>query len=132
MRTVYTPVLNHPLLLYTDASDTIIGACHEQNDENEKGHPIAFYSKKNNQMPNELVYDRARGLCCAKCIEKFDCWIFGSQIQVVSNHNPLTFLTKGLPHGTNLALQLYDLRIIYSKVKYHVNADTLSRLPFDD
>ncbi|GFW53298.1 polyprotein of retroviral origin, putative [Trichonephila clavipes] len=83
-------------------------------------------------MSNELVYDRVRGLCCAKFIEKFDCWIFGSQIQVVSDHNPLTFLTKGLPHGTNLALQRYDLRIIYSKVKYHVNADTLSRLPFDD
>ncbi|GFX76900.1 hypothetical protein TNCV_3279351 [Trichonephila clavipes] len=51
-------------------------------------------------------------------LKKFDCWIFGSQIQVVSDYNPLTFLTKGLPHGTKLArwalaLQRYDLRIIY-------------------
>ncbi|GFV56076.1 hypothetical protein TNCV_2266621 [Trichonephila clavipes] len=49
-------------------------------------------------------------------LKKFDYWIFGSQIQVVSDHNPLTFLTKGLPHGTKLArwalaLQLYDLRL---------------------
>ncbi|GFW23306.1 polyprotein of retroviral origin, putative [Trichonephila clavipes] len=69
-------------------------------------------------MPNELVYDRARGLCCAKCTEKFDCWIFKSQVQVVSDYNPLTFLTKGLKHGTKLAhwalaLQRYDLQIIY-------------------
>ncbi|GFW99269.1 hypothetical protein TNCV_3980941 [Trichonephila clavipes] len=29
--------------------------------------------------------------------------IFRSQNQVVSDHNPLTFLTKGLSHGTKLA-----------------------------
>ncbi|GFR33257.1 hypothetical protein TNCT_496361 [Trichonephila clavata] len=55
-------------------------------------------------------------------LKKFDCWIFGSQIEVVSDHNPLTFLTKGLPHDTKLArwaigLQRYDLQIMYRKRK---------------
>ncbi|GFT69271.1 retrovirus-related Pol polyprotein from transposon 297 [Trichonephila clavipes] len=64
-------------------------------------------------------------------LKKFDCWILGSQIQVVSDHNPLIFLTKGLPHGTKLtcwalALQRYGLWIIYRKEKNHGNADALS------
>ncbi|GFQ81336.1 hypothetical protein TNCT_304311 [Trichonephila clavata] len=70
-------------------------------------------------------------------LKKFDCWIFGSQIQVVSDHNPLSFLTKGLPHDAKLArwalaLQRYELHIIYRKGKNHDNADALSRLPFSD
>ncbi|GFS31877.1 polyprotein of retroviral origin, putative [Trichonephila inaurata madagascariensis] len=65
------------------------------------------------------------------------CWIFGIQIKAVSDHNPLTFLTEGLPHGIKLArwalaLQRYVLRIIYRKGKNHGNADALSRLPSDD
>ncbi|GFS97188.1 polyprotein of retroviral origin, putative [Trichonephila clavipes] len=88
-------------------------------------------------MSNELVYDRARGLSVLSALKTFGYWIFGSQIQVVCDHNPLTFLTKGLPHGTKLArwapaLQRYDLRIIYHKGKNHGNTDALSRLPFDD
>ncbi|GFW59579.1 hypothetical protein TNCV_3222301 [Trichonephila clavipes] len=64
-------------------------------------------------------------------LKKFDCWIFGSQIQVVSDHNPLTFLTKGLPHGTKFAhwtpaLQRFDLWITNRKGKNHGNAVTPS------
>ncbi|PRD20869.1 UNVERIFIED_CONTAM: pol [Trichonephila clavipes] len=70
-------------------------------------------------------------------LKKIDCLIFRSQIQVVSDHNPLTFLSKGLPHGTtlahcSLALQRHDLRITYHKGKNHGDADALSRLSFDD
>ncbi|GFT96647.1 hypothetical protein TNCV_5022821 [Trichonephila clavipes] len=62
-------------------------------------------------------------------LKKFDCWIFRSQIQVVSDHNPLTFLTKGLPHGTKLArwalaLQRYDLWIIYRIVNENPKSDS--------
>ncbi|GFX21378.1 retrovirus-related Pol polyprotein from transposon opus [Trichonephila clavipes] len=46
MPTLYTPVLNRPFQLYTDASATIVGACLAQNDENGMEHPIAFYSRK--------------------------------------------------------------------------------------
>ncbi|GFS62514.1 enzymatic polyprotein [Trichonephila inaurata madagascariensis] len=71
MPTLYTPVLNCSFQLYTDASATVVGACLEQNDENGMEHPIAHILQyKINQMSNELVYDRARGLCRAECIEK--------------------------------------------------------------
>ncbi|GFS88892.1 retrovirus-related Pol polyprotein from transposon opus [Trichonephila clavipes] len=44
--TLFTPVLNRPFQLYTDASATIVGACLAQNDENGMGHKITFYSRK--------------------------------------------------------------------------------------
>ncbi|GFS94916.1 retrovirus-related Pol polyprotein from transposon 297 [Trichonephila clavipes] len=118
---LYTPVLNRPFQLYTDASATIVTACLAQNDENGTEHKIAFYSKQLTkcQMNRSTIERDAYAMLSA--LKKFDCWIFGSQIQVVSDYNPLTFLTKGLPHGTKLArwalaLQRYDLRIIYCSV----------------
>ncbi|GFT70282.1 polyprotein of retroviral origin, putative [Trichonephila clavipes] len=79
-------------------------------------------------MPNELGPDRTRDLSPASTLKKIDSWIFESQMQVKSDHNPLTYLTKGLPHGTKLArwalvLQRYELQIIYRTGPNHGNAD---------
>ncbi|GFQ97591.1 retrovirus-related Pol polyprotein from transposon 297 [Trichonephila clavata] len=113
----------------------LLKSVHVYIDENGIEHPIAFYSKKINQMNWSLIEREAYAALSA--LKKFDCWIFGSQIQVVYDHYPLTYLTKGLPHYTKLArwalaLQRYDLRIIYCKGKVHGNVDALSRLSFDD
>ncbi|GFY61189.1 retrovirus-related Pol polyprotein from transposon 17.6 [Trichonephila inaurata madagascariensis] len=128
-------MLNHPFHLYTDASATIVGAYLAHNDENGIEHPIEFYNKKLTKCQKKLCTIERKAYAVLSAIKKFDCWIFGSQIQAVSDH-PLTFLTKGLPHGTKLdrwalALQRYDLRIIYRKGKNHGNADTLSSFPLN-
>ncbi|GFY46734.1 retrovirus-related Pol polyprotein from transposon 17.6 [Trichonephila inaurata madagascariensis] len=47
MPTLYTPVLNRPFQLYTDASATIVGACLAQNDEDGMEHPIAHSTVEN-------------------------------------------------------------------------------------
>lgn len=67
-------------------------------------------------------------------LQKFDTCIFGSQIEVISDHNLLAYLAQGLPHGAKLArwvlaLQRYNLKIIYREESRHGNADSLSRLP---
>ncbi|KFM77659.1 Retrovirus-related Pol polyprotein from transposon opus, partial [Stegodyphus mimosarum] len=41
---LFTPVLNKPFQLYTDASATAIGACLSQTDDQGNEHPIAFFS----------------------------------------------------------------------------------------
>ncbi|GFT00439.1 retrovirus-related Pol polyprotein from transposon opus [Trichonephila clavipes] len=97
---LFTPVLNHPFQLYTDASATIVCACLAQNDENGMEHPIAFYSRKLTKCQMNWSTIKREAYDVLSALKRFDCWIFGSQIQVVSDHNPLTFLTKGLPHGT--------------------------------
>ncbi|GFU34529.1 transposon Ty3-I Gag-Pol polyprotein [Trichonephila clavipes] len=69
-----------------------------------------------------------------EALRKFDTWIFGSQIQVVSDHDPLTYLTNSAaPHSAELtrwalALQRYNVKVSYRKGSAHSNADVLSRL----
>ncbi|GFR01012.1 retrovirus-related Pol polyprotein from transposon 297 [Trichonephila clavata] len=95
MPDLYISVLNRPFQLYTDASATIVGACLAQNDENGMEHPIALYSKKLTifQMNWSTIKREANAILSA--LKKFDCCIYVSQIQVVSDQNPLTFLKNG-------------------------------------
>ncbi|GBN50038.1 Transposon Ty3-I Gag-Pol polyprotein [Araneus ventricosus] len=69
-----------------------------------------------------------------EALKKYDTWVFGARIQVISDHNPLTYLTQETPHSAkltrwSLALQRYDVTISYRKGSMHGNADSLSRLP---
>lgn len=135
--TLFTPKLDRPFQLYTDASATAIGACLSQLDEEGREHPIAYYSKKLTpcQVRWSTIEREAYGVIAS--LQKFDTWIFGAKIEVVSDHNPLTYLTQGLPHGAKLtrwalALQRYNLKISYRKGSQHGNADALSRLVVED
>ncbi|GBO25765.1 hypothetical protein AVEN_135413-1 [Araneus ventricosus] len=67
-------------------------------------------------------------------LKKYDTWIFGAHIHVISDHNPLTYLTQQTPHSAeltrwSLALQRYDVTISYRKGSRHGNVESLSRLP---
>ncbi|GBM96049.1 hypothetical protein AVEN_111443-1 [Araneus ventricosus] len=69
-----------------------------------------------------------------EALKKYDTWIFGAHIQVISDHNPLMYLTQQTPHSAKitrwpLALRRYDVTISYRKGSRHGNVDSLSRLP---
>ncbi|GBM37383.1 Retrovirus-related Pol polyprotein from transposon 297 [Araneus ventricosus] len=136
MPTLHTPDISRPFWLYTDASATAIGACLAQHDDVGKELPIAFFSKK--LTPTQMKWStiEREAFCVLEALKKFDTWIFGSKIQVVSDHNPLTYLTSSAPHGAKLsrwalALQRYNLTISYRKGVQHGNADALSRVAID-
>lgn len=132
--TLYTPDLNKPFQLYTDASATAIGACLSQNNDQGKEMPIAFFSKKLNPCQMKWSTIEREAFCMLEALKKFDTWLFGAKIEIVSDHNPLVYLTKNLPHGAKLArwalaLQRYNVTVTYRKGSRHGNADALSRLP---
>ncbi|GBM68170.1 Retrovirus-related Pol polyprotein from transposon 297 [Araneus ventricosus] len=136
MPTLHTPDISRPFWLYTDASATAIGACLAQHDDVGKELPIAFFSKK--LTPTQMKWStiEREAFCVLEALKKFDTWIFGGKIQVVSDHNPLTYLTSSAPHGAKLsrwalALQRYNLTISYRRGIQHGNADALSRLAID-
>ncbi|GBL76369.1 Retrovirus-related Pol polyprotein from transposon 297 [Araneus ventricosus] len=111
MPTLHTPNISRPFWLYTDASATAIGECLAQHDDVGKELPIAFFSKNPTQMKWSTIEREA--FCVLEALKKFDTWVFGGKIQVVSDHNPLTYLTSNAPHGAKLsrwalALQRYN------------------------
>ncbi|GFX75484.1 retrovirus-related Pol polyprotein from transposon 17.6 [Trichonephila clavipes] len=130
---LYTPDLSKPYQLYTDASVTAIGACLSQNDEKGKENPIAFFSKKLTKTQTRWATIEREAYAVIEALKRFDSWIFGAEIEVISDHNPLTYLTLTTPQSAKLtrwalALQRYNIAISYRKGVKHGNADTLSRL----
>lgn len=137
MPSLYTPIPGKPFQLYTDASATAVGACLSQDDVEGREHPIAFYSKKLTPCQTRWSTIEREAYSVLAALKRFDTWIFGAQVQIISDHNPLTYLTRGLPQGAKLArwalaLQRYNMTISYRKGSRHGNADALSRLPIRD
>ncbi|GFV14932.1 retrovirus-related Pol polyprotein from transposon 297 [Trichonephila clavipes] len=133
MPSLHTPELSRPFLLFTDASATAIGACLAQHNDHMEEMPIAFFSKKLTLSQTKWSTIEREAFSVLEALRKFDTWIFGSQIQVVSDHDPLTYLTNSAPHSAKLtrwalALQRYNVKVSYRKGSAHGNADALSRL----
>nr|XP_050025119.1 uncharacterized protein LOC126519867 [Dermacentor andersoni] len=128
-----TPDSSKPFWLFTDASAIAVGACLAQMTDNGTECPIAFASHRftPTQMRWSTIEREAFGVIWG--LKKFDTWVFGTKIFVVSDHNPLAYLTQSTPQGAKLtrwalALQRYDVVVQHRKGIAHTNADALSRL----
>ncbi|GBN33473.1 Retrovirus-related Pol polyprotein from transposon 297 [Araneus ventricosus] len=123
MPTLHTPDISRPFWLYTDASATAIGACLAQHDVG-KELAIAFFSKKLTPTQMKWSTSEREAFCVLEALKKFDTWVFGGKILVLSDHNPLTYLTNSAPHGGKLsrwalALQRFNLTVSYRKGIQH-------------
>ncbi|GFV62683.1 retrovirus-related Pol polyprotein from transposon 17.6 [Trichonephila clavipes] len=113
---LYTPDLSKPYQLYTDASATAIGACLSQNDEKGKENPIAFFSKKLTETQTRWATIEREAYAVIEALKRFDSWIFGAEIEVISDHNPLTYLTLTTPQSAKLtrwALASKDIILLF-------------------
>lgn len=129
-----TPDMSRPFWLFTDASAVAVGVCLAQMTENNRERPIAFASHR--FTPTQMKWSTIEREAFAVIwgLNKFDTWVFGARVNVVSDHNPLTYLTQSVPQGARLtrwamSLQRYDLVVKHRKGLTHANADALSRLP---
>ena len=90
--------------------------------------PITFFNKKLDPWQTKWSTVERE----AFCVYKFDTWIFVAEVQIISDHNPFSYLAKSAPHRAKLfrwvlALQRYNMSLTYRKVICHGNADALSR-----
>ncbi|GFT25875.1 retrovirus-related Pol polyprotein from transposon 297 [Trichonephila clavipes] len=116
-----------------DASATAIGACLAQHNDHMEEMPIAFFKKKLTWSQMQWSTIEREAFSVLEALRKFDTWIFGSQIQVISDHDPLTYINNSAPHGAKLtrwklALQRYNVKVSYRRGSAHGNAETLSEI----
>lgn len=129
-----TPDITKPFWLLTDASAIAAGACLAQLTDDGKELPIAFASHRFTPTQSRWSTIEREAFAVIWGLRKFDTWVFGAQVIVVSDHNPLSYLTQTVPQGAKLtrwalALQRYNIVVKHRKGEAHANADTLSRLP---
>jgi hypothetical protein len=122
------PDFSLPFTLYTDASDTGLGAILHQEDK------VVAYENRS-LKPAEKNYSTIEKGCLALLygIKYFKHYLLGHPFTVYTDHNPLQWLSAQKMEGKlsrwALQLQEFDFKILYRKGSQNINADALSRKP---
>jgi len=135
---IKSPILAYPdfqekFSLYTDASNTGIGAILAQHmDGEEKTISYASRSLKTHERKYATIERECLALVWG--IKHFRPYLYGKEFEVITDHNPLKWLGNARdPHSRlsrwSLALQSYAFSIKHRPGKLHGNVDSLSRLP---
>jgi hypothetical protein len=130
---LYTPDPSKPYTIQCDASSYGVGACLSQRNDEGNLHPISFVSQKlSNAQRNWSTIER-EAYAVVWALKKFECWVFGSTIELITDHNPLLYVQNSAPNSAKLqrwamALQRYDINISHCPGAQLKNADGLSRL----
>ena len=118
--------------LSTDASATAVGCCLFQWSDDGTEAPIAFASLKLSPTQTRWSTIEREAYAVVWALNKFKSWILLSEVVLISDHNPLTYLTDTVSKSAKLtrwalALQEYQLTFQYRSGRKNVVADFLSR-----
>ncbi|XP_041484226.1 uncharacterized protein LOC121430866 [Lytechinus variegatus] len=129
------PDFSKPFKLAIDASDIGVGAVLFQADDNKVDKPVGYFSRKLNgyQRKYSTVEKETLGLVLA--VQHFEVYVTSGvgDVQVYTDHNPLSFLDKFRDKNQRLfrwshLLQPYPLKIEHISGKNNIIADALSRV----
>ncbi|XP_078236027.1 uncharacterized protein LOC144584230 [Pogona vitticeps] len=133
------PVLRAPdfdreFIIYTDASNSGVGAVLCQEDENGDQHPVSYLSRKLQKGERHLATVEKECLAIVYAIQKAKPYIWGRHFILCTDHSPLQWLKTMKTHNSKLmrwALNLQDYDFEVKVVRGSVNcvADALSRRP---
>lgn len=135
------PVLAHPnydldMEIMCDACGYGIGGVLQQR-VNGIEQPLAYASRLLSKAEQNYSITELECLGLVWCLKKFRGFIWGTKITIITDHQALCWLmTKrdlaGRLARWSLAIQEYDIKIVYRNGKLHTNADCLSRYPVSD
>ena len=127
------PDFTKPFFLDTDASGVGVGAVLEQEIDGVRK-PIGYFSKHLSAAQRRYSALERELLAIVLAIEHFHHLVFGHELTVFSDHQPLSWVAGAKKLNSRIArwlirLNVYQFRIVYRKGKLNGNADALSRWP---
>ena len=131
-----SPILTCPdfsieFTLYTDASDSGLGAVLQQNNQ-----VVAYASRTLNRAEKQYSVIEKECLALVYAVKQFRHYLLGKHFTIFTDHNPLVWLSSQKTLGKlirwALFLQEYDFTIKYRKGSSNQNADALSRVNTND
>ena len=136
------PDTNKPYVLYTDASDTCIGAClaqvcedgEETLPEIKNERPIHFISHKLSDTQRRWPIVEKEAYAIYFALQKLNHYLHDAKFVVRTDHMPLRHLLESPMQNRKiqtwaLSIEGYDCKIEYVAGKKNTCADFLSRLP---
>ena len=125
---------NRQLILHTDWSVHGIGAVLGQLDDDGHEYLCACISRSLNKHERNYPSYKGELLALAWAVRMFCHHLFGTEFQLVTDHQPLLWIMKakdlnGQYARWQLMLQEYDFNIVHRAGIKHTNADVLSRFP---
>ena len=86
------PNFNKTFYLATDASKTGIGSVLGQKDDEDKEHAIYYASRSLNKAERNYSTIERELLAIIHAVDKFRYYLYGKQLTIITDHNPLTYL----------------------------------------
>jgi transposase InsO family protein len=122
------PELDKPFSVYADASDLGTGAILIQNDR-----PVAYTSHKFTGAELNWTTGDKELFALVHACKQWRCYLDGTEVELVTDHNPLTFLTTQTVLSRRQArwmeyLSRFNFKFRYIKGERNV-ADPISRIP---
>ncbi|GBM57710.1 Retrovirus-related Pol polyprotein from transposon 17.6 [Araneus ventricosus] len=129
---LHAPDMSQPFIIHTDASQFGIAACLSQKILGSL-RPIAYVSQKLSKSQQAWSTIEREAYAIVWNLKKFETLVFGSEIELYTDHNPLSYLTKCAPQSARLqrwvfALQKYHITVRHCPGVKMPHADALSRL----
>ena len=129
-----------PFNIFSDANEYSVAGALSQTDKLGNERPIAFFSKKLNSTQRAWSTIEKEAFAVLEALKRFESYVFGHEIHVYSDHNPLSYLTASAPNSAkllrwSLALQNFNIKFHYKAGSSDAMAvpDGLTRLgPSDD